>query len=306
MTPFCAILCGELTGLDFKRFVPPATDLDEREAERLCAALAGKSVCLLTGAGCSTESGIPDYRGEGTARRARNPIQFRRFLADERGRKRYWARSTLGWPRFRRAEPNLAHQACRRLELSGTALGIITQNVDRLHFKAGSKSAVELHGALEEVICLECGALEHRDDLQARILSLNPDFQARIDELAPDGDADLEENQKGRRAIEDFRVPSCRSCLGILKPNVVFFGEGVPRSTVDAAFVHYEAADGLLIAGSSLAVFSGFRFVRRARQDKKPIFVVNLGATRADELAQIKLTARAGDALWRIAELLGA
>ncbi len=274
--------------------------------QRLASALHGRSICLLTGAGCSTESGIPDYRGEGTAQRARNPIQFRKFLADERGRKRYWARSTLGWPKFRLAEPSAAHLAARRLEVRGIVKGIITQNVDRLHFRAGSKTVVELHGALEEVICLECGALEHRDDLQARILAMNPTFVAQMESLAPDGDADLDENQAGRRAVEDFRVPSCRKCLGLLKPNVVFFGEGVPRATVAAAFAHYESADALLVAGTSLAVFSGFRFVRRARQDKKPIFVINLGATRADEVAELRITARSGEALSCLADLMGA
>ena len=259
---------------------------------------------MLTGAGCSTESGIPDYRGEGTERRARNPIQLRHFLADERGRQRYWARSMVGWPKFRLAEPNDAHRAVREMEVHGIVQGIITQNVDRLHAMAGSKTAVELHGALEEVVCLDCGALEHRDDLQMRLSELNPGFIDTVHELAPDGDADLEESRGGRRALENFRVASCRVCLGILKPNVVFFGEGVPRATLEAAFSRYERADALLVLGTSLAVFSGFRFVRRARQEKKPVFVVNIGPTRADEVAECKIVGLAGEAMPRLAERL--
>ena len=271
---------------------------------RLAEQLRGRTVCLLTGAGCSTESGIPDYRGEGTHKRARNPIQFRQFLADERGRQRYWTRSMVGWSQFRLAEPNRAHLAAHQLELASVVQGIITQNVDRLHARAGSKTAVELHGALEEVTCLDCGALEHRDDLQARLLALNPGFIAVAEQLAPDGDADLTESDPGRRVVENFRVASCRSCLGILKPNVVFFGEGVPRLTLNAAFAQYERCDALLVLGSSLAVFSGYRFVRRARQDRKPIFVINVGPTRADEVAQMKVTGTAGAVMSRLAELL--
>lgn len=293
-----------LTGLDRKRWVPNAPEPSEEQVVELAERLRRHSVCLLSGAGCSTESGIPDYRGEGTLQRARNPVQYRQFLSDERSRQRYWARSALGWPRFRAAEPNAAHLGARQLEVAGIVTGIVTQNVDRLHTRAGSKTVVELHGALEEVACLECGALEHRDDLQARLLALNPGFLAEVEQLAPDGDADLVESEVGRRAIEQLRVPSCRQCLGILKPNVVFFGEGVPSVTVGMAFAHYERADALLVVGSSLAVYSGFRFVRRARQDKKPVFVVNIGATRADEIAVAKVTGSAGNVLARLADLL--
>lgn len=295
---------SELNSLDPRRWVPSAPELDEHQVLRLVDGLRGGAVCLLTGAGFSTESGIPDYRGEGTAKRARNPIQFRQFLADQRGRQRYWSRSMVGWPRFRSAEPNRAHLAARRLELAGIVSGIITQNVDRLHSRAGSKTAVELHGALEEVVCLDCGRLEHRDDLQARLVALNPDFVARAVELAPDGDADLDETEQGRRALDLFRVASCRNCLGTLKPNVVFFGEGVPRATLDGALTHFERSRALLVVGSSLAVFSGYRFVRRARQERKPVFLVNVGATRADEVAQLKVSGTAGLVMSRLAEIL--
>lgn len=286
------------------RWVPTAPEPSEEQVGRLADLLRRHTVCLLTGAGCSTESGIPDYRAEGTLQRARNPIQFRQFLTDERGRQRYWARSMMGWPRFRAAEPNGAHLGARQLELAGVVTGIVTQNVDRLHLRAGSKTTVELHGALEEVVCLDCGALEHRDDLQARLVAVNPGFLAAVAQLAPDGDVDLIESETGRRALDQFRVPSCRRCLGIIKPNVVFFGEGVPRVTVDAAFAHYERADALLVAGSSLAVYSGFRLVRKARQDKKPVFVINVGATRADEVAQLKVSGAVGHVFTRLAELI--
>lgn len=286
------------------RWVPTAPEPSDDQVGRLADLLRRHTVCLLTGAGCSTESGIPDYRGEGTPGRARTSIQFRQFLTDERARQRYWARSMLGWPRLRAAEPGGVHHAARQLEVAGVVTGIITQNVDRLHMRAGSKSAVELHGALEEVVCLDCGALEHRDDLQARLGAVNPGFVAEVAQLAPDGDVDLIESETGRRALEQFRVPSCRRCLGIIKPNVVFFGEGVPRATVDAAFAHYERADALLVAGTSLAVYSGFRLVRKARQDKKPVFVVNIGATRADEVAQIKVVGVVGQVFTRLVELI--
>ncbi|HXS19416.1 MAG TPA: Sir2 family NAD-dependent protein deacetylase, partial [Polyangiaceae bacterium] len=178
------------------RWVPTAPEPSDDQVGRLADLLRRHTVCLLTGAGCSTESGIPDYRGE-AQKRVRTPIQFRQFLTDERARQRYWARSMLGWPRFRVAEPGAVHTAARQLEVAGVVTGIITQNVDRLHMRAGSKTAVELHGALEEVVCLDCGALEHRDDLQARLVAVNPGFLAEVAQLAPDGDVDLIESEAG-------------------------------------------------------------------------------------------------------------
>ncbi len=278
------------------RWVPePSSDWQSASAE-LVRELSGRRVCLLTGAGCSTESGIPDYRGGGTARRARNPIQFREFVADEAGRRRYWARATWGWPRFRAAEPSRAHRAVADLERAGALSGIITQNVDRLHTRAGAERVVELHGALEEVVCLGCGALELRDALQARLLSANPGWLDAAVELLPDGDAELP-----GALFEGFRVLGCQLCDGVLKPRVVFFGEGVPVEKVRAARELLNDAEGLVVVGSSLAVFSGYRFVRQALEQGKPVHIVNIGPTRADALATVRVAGAAGDVLesWR-------
>lgn len=260
-------------------------------------AVAGRRVALLTGAGCSTESGIPDYRGEETARRARNPIQIREFLASDAGRQRYWARSVVGWSRFSASVPNRAHAATAALERAGQLTGVITQNVDRLHQRAGSTRVVELHGALEEVECLSCRRLEHRGALQLRLLEQNPDFFLERAEMAPDGDAELD---PARTA--EFRVVACLHCGGVLKPRVVFFGEGVPKERIEAAFTIHDEADALLVVGTSLTVFSGYRFVRRALEQGKPIFVVNVGATRADPVATLRVPGLAGDVLTLLAD----
>lgn len=261
--------------------------------------LRGRSVVTLTGAGCSTESGIPDYRGPGTRERARNPIQFRQFMRDARGRQRYWARSVVGWPRMASARPNAAHHALAALEGAGLLRGVITQNVDRLHHAAGSRRVVELHGALAEVVCLDCRAVESRAALQERLLALNPGWADRPAELAPDGDADL-----FAAAVERFVVADCVACAGVLKPRVVFFGEGVPRPVVDDAFALLEEGEVLVVIGSSLAVFSGLRFVRRAAQRGMPIAIVNMGETRGDPHATLRVEARAGELLPRLAEAL--
>jgi NAD+-dependent protein deacetylase sirtuin 4 len=246
----------------------------------------GKRVAVLTGAGCSTESGIPDYRGPGTRDRARNPIQHRAFVSDPIARARYWARSAVGWSRFRNVEPNAAHRALASMELTG----LITQNVDRLHHRAGSRDVIELHGALAEVRCLACESREDRDALQARILELNPGFVVSDAELAPDGDSELD-------AVQNFRVPPCLACGGVLKPDVVFFGDNVPRPRVEAAFALADAADVLLVVGSSLTVFSGYRFVLRAAERGQKIAIVNLGETRGDPHAHVRVDARAGEVL---------
>lgn len=280
-------------------YVPvPPPDWRERTSD-LASLLRGKRLAVLTGAGVSTESGIPDYRGEETARRARNPIRFAEFVADEAGRRRYWARSTLGWPRFKSARPNSAHESLRRLEERGVVVGLITQNVDRLHQRAGSERVVELHGALADVICLDCGRLEDRDDLQSRILAANPGWLAHEGETAPDGDVELSPEE-----VERFRVVGCEACGGRLKPKVVFFGEGVPAPTVAEAFALQDDADALLVVGSSLAVFSGYRFPRRAALEGKPVFVINVGVTRADPLASRTVPGVAGEALRLLAEEL--
>ncbi len=285
--------------LDTKRWVPDAAPEWEKQLEQLVVAARGRRLCFLTGAGCSTESGIPDYRGEGTAQRARNPIKFQQFVADDGGRRRYWARATYGWPRFRSALPSGAHEACAEMEATGLANGVITQNVDRLHTSAGSTKVVELHGALQEVVCLSCGLLESRDDLHSRLMDLNAGFLKSAHELAPDGDADIPES-----LVRDFTVADCIQCGGVLKPRVVFFGEGVPRATVEAAWEMYRSSDALLVAGSSLTVFSGYRFARQAKIERKPVFVVNIGKTRADDIAQVVVRGHVGRTLRALSDAL--
>jgi len=261
--------------------------------------LGGKRIAILTGAGCSTESGIPDYRGPAARARVRSPIQHRDFVQSEATRRRYWARSAIGWPRMASARPNAAHVAIAELESSGRLTGLITQNVDRLHHEAGSRNVVELHGALSEVRCLECGALETRDGLQRRIDELNPHFRARDVKTAPDGDAELDAG-----LVDAFRVPACVACGGVLKPDVVFFGGSVPRERVLAAFAMLDAADVLLVVGSSLAVFSGYRFALRAAEMRLPIAIVNRGETRADAQAAVRVHGDAGEVLSAVARAL--
>lgn len=263
--------------------------------------LGGGRIAVLTGAGCSTESGIPDYRGPETRRRARNPIRFSEFVKSPEGRQRYWARAFVGWERFRGKAPNPAHHALASMERDGRLAGLITQNVDRLHHAAGSSDVVELHGALADVRCLECGLIEPRDDLQARLDAMNPGWRAHRAEMAPDGDAELP-----LELVARFTVAGCGACGGALKPDVVFFGEGVPRERVERAYGIVDAADALLVVGSSLAVFSGYRFVKRAHANGQPIAIVNLGESRGDSVATVRVSARAGDVLPRLAEALRA
>jgi NAD+-dependent protein deacetylase sirtuin 4 len=269
------------------------------ELEALAGLLGGKRVAVLTGAGCSTESGIPDYRGQATRTRTRTPIQGPEFRRSPGLRRRYWARAVIGWERFREATPNDAHLALARLERAGAVTGLVTQNVDRLHRAAGSVRVVELHGALAEVGCLECSVIEPRDEVQARMLSLNPGWLALAAEAAPDGDAELPAEH-----VERFVLAACLHCGGPLKPSVVFFGENVPRPLVDEAFAIVDEAEALLVVGTSLAVFSGYRFVLRAAQRHVPIAIVNVGPVRGEELAQLKLERRAGEALARLADAL--
>jgi NAD+-dependent protein deacetylase sirtuin 4 len=269
----------------------------EQELDSLITLLSGRRpVAVLTGAGCSTESGIPDYRGAGRPTNPRGPIQHDAFLRRPEVRQRYWARATLGWVRFAGVQPNAAHRALAALEGAGLVNGVITQNVDRLHHQAGSCRVVELHGALAEVICLGCGERENRADLQRRVLAANPGWLDRLAPLAPDGDAELPESE-----VAGFRVPACLACGGVLKPDVVFFGGNVAPPTLQAAFAVLEEAQALLVVGSSLAVYSGYRFALRARERGMAIAVVNLGPTRADALAGVRLQCRAGEALVALA-----
>jgi NAD-dependent SIR2 family protein deacetylase len=278
------------------------------EVEALRALLAGRRAVALTGAGCSTESGIPDYRGGGRSG-PRNPIQHDAFLRRADVRRRYWARATLGWERFRSARPNPAHRALAAMEDAGHLAGLITQNVDRLHHQAGSREVVELHGALADVRCLTCGGYEPRGELQGRLLAANPGWldRARAELAAdagggarPDGDAEL-----SAETVAEFQVVACRRCGGALKPEVVFFGGTVPEATLAPAWRMLEAAQALLVVGSSLAVYSGFRFVRRAHELGLAIAIVNVGPTRADDMAHARLAAPVGRALPTLAAALG-
>jgi NAD-dependent SIR2 family protein deacetylase len=268
--------------------------------DELVTLLRGKRVVALTGAGCSTESGIPDYRGPDTPPRKRPPIQHREFVDRADARRRYWARSFLGWPKFSAATPNAGHRALAGLEHAGVVAGVITQNVDGLHGRASSREVVELHGALARVRCLACGEMTSRDDLQQRLLALNPSFadRARAVAIAPDGDADLPDE-----LVETFEIVAC-ACEGVVMPDVVFFGGNVPRATLDAAWATFDRAEVLLVVGSSLAVFSGYRFVRRAAERGVPVAILNRGPTRGDELAQLRVDAPAGEALTVIARAL--
>jgi NAD-dependent SIR2 family protein deacetylase len=239
---------------------------------------------VLTGAGCSTSSGIPDYRdGDGKWKRMQ-PVPYQAFMGDSSTRRRYWARSLLGWRRFSRALPNDTHRALARLEAMGRIELLLTQNVDRLHQAAGSARVIDLHGRLDRVRCMDCGRELPRDELQDELVRLNPDWLALDAADAPDGDADLESAD-----FSSFAVPSCRRCDGVLKPDVVFFGENVPRHRIEAAAKQLERADAMLIVGSSLMVYSGFRFVQMAAAAGKPLAAVNLGRTRADGLLTIKV-----------------
>jgi NAD-dependent deacetylase sirtuin 4 len=274
--------------------------LDDRRVADLVSLTWGKTIVALAGAGLSTESGIPDYRGPETARRARNPMQARQFHTDPRARARYWARSMSGWPRIAAAQPNVGHQALAALERTGVLAGVITQNVDGLHHAAGSNRVVELHGALARVRCLGCGSIEPRASLQERLIAYNPGWAVRSAPIAPDGDADLDGG-----LFDDFRVPVCLGCEGVLKPDVVFFGENVQPHVKDSAFSLFDEGEVLLVVGSSLAVYSGFRFVRRASERGIPVVIVNLGPTRGDELATLCIDARLGEVLPRFVEALG-
>ena len=269
----------------------------------LLAMLDGRRFVALTGAGCSTESGIPDYRGAGRPG-PRHPIQHDAFVRQPDVRRRYWARSTLGWPRFSAAEPNAGHRALAALEHQGVLTGVITQNVDGLHHRAGSRAVVELHGALGWVSCLACRALEPRAALQGRLVAANEYWladRARAATARPDGDAELDASE-----VAAFAVVDCSACGGPLKPEVVFFGGSVAEPTLAAAWTLFERAEVLLVVGSSLTVYSGFRFVRRAQELALPIAVINIGPTRADDLVQAKVSAPASAVLPRLARRLRA
>jgi NAD-dependent SIR2 family protein deacetylase len=271
------------------------------DPHRTLLELVRSSRCLLalTGAGCSTESGIPDYRDDRGDWKRSPPIQLREFLGDGRARQRYWARSLVGWPIVAAARPNAAHRSLALLEAQGRIKHVITQNVDGLHQRAGSRNVTDLHGRLDEVVCLDCGARVARTDLQDELETLNPHLTMRTATPAPDGDVDLQNVDYAR-----IEVPHCRDCGGMLKPAVVFFGEPVPRTRVDDAVTRLQEADALLVIGSSLMVWSGYRFARLANERGLPIAILNRGRTRADDLASVRVRASCGDVLSSIADEL--
>jgi NAD-dependent SIR2 family protein deacetylase len=247
---------------------------------------------VLTGAGCSTDSGIPDYRDANGGWKRPQPVTYQAFVGELATRQRYWARSLVGWRRFGRAQPNAAHHALARLEQQGKLTLLLTQNVDRLHQAAGSENVVDLHGRLDQVRCLACELRMPRMDFQAELVQLNPAW-ANLDAAdAPDGDADLD-----GQYFSSFQVPSCPHCVGLLKPDVVFFGENVPRERVDVGMQALHDADAMLVIGSSLMVYSGYRFAHAAARAGKPIAAVNMGHTRADPLLSLKIEQPCAQAL---------
>ena len=254
--------------------------------------IAGKNIFVLTGAGLSTDSGIPDYRGQG--RVAKHPMTFDIFMGSDLARKRYWARSYVGWSRIAAATPNPGHLALAKAEELGRIKTLVTQNVDGLHQEAGSKSVIDLHGRLDTVVCLGCKSSISRLEMDACLQELNPAIQKDENaEFTPDGDAEVE-------GTEDFLVPNCSRCAGILKPDVVFFGESVPGPRVEQGLARLAESDVLLVAGTSLTVNSGYRFAKQALKSQKQIVIVNIGPTRADASADAKIEANTSLALERL------
>lgn len=253
--------------------------------ERAQMVLRGcERLLVITGAGISTGSGIDDYRDEAGRWKRPQPVTHQDFMASAHWRQRYWARSQVGFPQFMRASPNAAHRALADWESTGRMRGLITQNVDRLHQSAGHRAVLDLHGRLDQVVCTACGSVLQRSAVQSWLQRHNPELSDAPFAAAPDGDADVVLDDVAR-----VRVPDCQRCGGVLKPHVVFFGDSVPRSVVDKAYGWVDDADALLVVGSSLMVYSSFRFVRRAHQRGLPILAVNRGATRADDMLLVKL-----------------
>ncbi|BBN11354.1 NAD-dependent protein deacetylase/lipoamidase [Marchantia polymorpha subsp. ruderalis] len=296
-----------------KELIPeasPPSDHDLRDLYRFVE--ESQNLVVVTGAGISTESGIPDYRSpNGAYSSGFKPITHQEFLRTAATRRRYWARSYAGWRQFMAAEPGPTHRALAQLESKGRVMRIITQNVDRLHHRAGSTNAIELHGTTHRVFCLGCGELTDRHKFQQRVCDLNPDWAAAVEALEkgepgsdasfgmkqrPDGDIEID----SRFFQEDFLVPACEQCGGVLKPDVVFFGDNVPKARAEEAMELVMSSDAVLAVGSSLTVMSVFRLIRAAIERGSPVGIVNIGPTRADELASLKIEARSGEVLSRL------
>ena len=271
------------------------------DAPALVALLAGRRVAVLTGAGLSTDSGIPDYRGPDSP--PANPMTIRQFTTSVDYRRRYWARNHVGWRRMAATRPNAGHRALAELEQAGVVVGVITQNVDLLHTRAGSRSVINLHGTYARVVCLDCGATMSRAALADMLEEANPGFTERAEAgalaVAPDADAVVADT-------DSFRFVDCPSCTGMLKPDIVYFGESVAKEIVEQSYSMVDSADALLVAGSSLTVFSGYRFVRHAAARGIPVAIVNRGPTRGDDLASVKVEAGCSPMLVLLAEELAA
>ncbi len=268
------------------------------DADRVVDVVAGRRVVVLTGAGMSTDSGIPDYRGPSSP--PRNPMTYQQFVGDAEFRQRYWARNHVGWRRMDAARPNAGHRALARLERAGVVGGVITQNVDLLHTKAGSRRVIDLHGTYARVRCLSCEALTSRMTLAERLEAANPGFAESVTdglEVAPDADAVVADTA-------GFRMVDCERCGGMLKPDIVYFGENVPKPRVAQAYELVDDAEVLLAAGSSLTVMSGLRFVRHAAKSGRPVVIVNRGQTRGDELATITVDTGCSELLTALADSL--
>ncbi|WP_425862023.1 NAD-dependent protein deacetylase [Arthrobacter sp. TWP1-1] len=269
--------------------------------ERVAELMRHHPTALLTGAGLSTDSGIPDYRGPDSP--PRQPLTYQEFMGDPLLRQRYWARNHIGWSHMHRAEPNAGHYAAAALERAGHLTGVITQNVDRLHEDAGASNVVDLHGRFDQVLCMECETTYSRAFLATILTELNPGFLDAVSgtSAAPDADADLADEG----LIASFKIARCPLCGGLLKPDFVFFGENVPKERVERSFAMVESAGLLLVAGSSLTVMSGLRFVKRAAKDGKAVVIINRGETRGDPLAETKLEIGVGEGLSYLASALG-
>jgi NAD-dependent SIR2 family protein deacetylase len=267
------------------------------EAQALASFLTSVDrVAVVSGAGVSTGSGIPDYRDRDGNWKHTRPMQYSEFIGSEHARRRYWSRSFSGWSRIAGARPNRAHAALATLESTGKVETLITQNVDGLHSLAGSRNVIDLHGRLSSVRCLSCNKNTPRDDWQRQLSDANPRWRVRVDFFGPDGDAGI-----GNDQVDGFCVPAC-VCGGIVKPDVVFFGESVPRERVNAAIEATDRADALLVVGSSLMVFSGYRFAKRAAETGKPVGILNRGRTRADDIAVLKIDADCEEVLAHVSE----
>jgi len=276
---------------------PPAdrtTSLDE-----VVEVVGQRAVVVLSGAGLSTESGIPDYRGASGSLRRHTPMTYQDFVASADGRQRYWARSHVGWRTIARAAPNAGHRAVTTLQAAGFLSGVITQNVDGLHQAAGTADVVDLHGSLDRVICLGCRATSAREDLDRRLRAANPEFEAVATRVNPDGDVELADD-----VVREFRLVDCVDCAGMLKPDVVFFGENVLPERVRRCYDLVERAGALLVLGSSLTVMSGLRFVRHAARADTPVLIINQGQTRGDSCATVRVDRPLGEALTELVDRL--